>query len=159
MTKAYRCGLLTGGFDPLHSGHVEMILDAQRHCDALYVGVNDDDWLIAKKGFCLLPARHRMAVIGAMRGVWKVFCFASSDGTACNALRTMREQFMNPGDSLIFMNGGDRRFGAVPEAEIDLADEVRFGIGGESKDGSSSAFFLRAVSQMANHNSVLPKVT
>ena len=57
--------LCTGGFDPLHSGHLNYFYEAKRHGDALFVGVNSDAWLIRKKGQPFLPIGERMAVVEA----------------------------------------------------------------------------------------------
>ena len=57
-----KIALVTGGFDPLHSGHIEYISSARKQADRLVVGVNSDEWLIRKKGNYFLPQKERMII-------------------------------------------------------------------------------------------------
>ena len=146
MEGGKKFGLVTGGFDPMHGGHVDYIRAASRLCTFLFVGVNDDAWLVRKKGYRLLPQWHRVAVCEAIRGTYMAFPFSSPRGDAVPAIEKVREH-MIAGDTLILFNGGDRDSSNVPQAELDAADEVRYGIGGRGKRGSSSDFFDLAVKE------------
>ena len=129
--------LITGGFDPLHSGHLAYIEAARQLGDILVVGVNSDAWLTRKKGRAFMPLRERAAILRAMRGVDFVIDFEDEDGSARKAIRMVRQSY--PQDHIIFANGGDRTKTNIPE--MDAADsnmEFRFGVGGDNKANSSS---------------------
>ena len=128
-------GLITGGFDPLHSGHVRYIRSASVMCDLLVVGVNSDGWLTRKKGRPFMPWSERAAVIKALQGVNHVIDFDDSDGSARDAIRKVKAMF--PGHKLRFMNGGDRNMGNIPEM-TESGVEFHFSVGGENKANSSS---------------------
>lgn len=127
--------LVTGGFDPLHSGHISYIKAARKLGDHLVVGLNSDDWLSRKKGRAFMPWAERAAVISELRDVGRVINFDDSDGTAKDAIRKVRNIFADT--KIIFANGGDRTKDNIPEMEIENVDFL-FGIGGEDKKNSSS---------------------
>jgi len=129
--------LITGGFDPLHSGHLAYIQAARELGNILIIGINSDAWLERKKGRAFMPARERAAILRAMRGVDFVIEFDDQDGSARHAIQMVRQSY--PQDHIIFANGGDRTKTNIPE--MDAADpniEFRFGVGGENKANSSS---------------------
>lgn len=129
--------LITGGFDPLHSGHLAYIEAARALGDILVVGVNSDAWLTRKKGRAFMPLRERTAILRAMRGVDFVIDFDDQDGSACRAIEMTRQSY--PQDRIIFANGGDRTRDNIPEMRVtDPNMEFRFGVGGEHKANSSS---------------------
>ena len=129
--------LITGGFDPLHSGHLSYIEAARALGDILVVGVNSDAWLERKKGRAFMPARERSAILRAMRGVDFVIEFDDADGSARHAIQMVRQSY--PQDHIIFANGGDRTQSNIPEMDVaDTNMEFRFGVGGDNKANSSS---------------------
>ena len=129
--------LVTGGFDPVHSGHIEYINAARKLGDVLFIGLNSDDWLIRKKGKPFMPWNERHIILSNIRSVDDVFAFDDSDGTAIDAIRRIREE--NPDHTIIFANGGDRTKENIPEMECGLEDvEFVFGVGGQDKKNSSS---------------------
>ena len=83
MTKIV---LVTGGFDPLHSGHIEYFNSAKKLGDELYVGLNSDDWLIRKKGKPFLPFEERLKIIENLQMVDGTVSFDDSDGSSCGAI-------------------------------------------------------------------------
>ena len=134
-----RIVLITGGFDPLHSGHIAYIKAARELGDSLIVGVNSDDWLRRKKGQEFMPWEERATIIAALHDVDRVINFNDSDNSAKDAIRKVRE--IRPHDQIIFANGGDRTKENIPE--MDLLEEMLhlefiFGVGGEDKKNSSS---------------------
>jgi cytidyltransferase-like protein len=134
-----RIVLVTGGFDPLHSGHIEYFKAAKALGDELHVGLNSDEWLINKKGRPFMPFLERANVIENLSVVDKVVAFDDSDGSACGAIyKTMATH----GDiKIIFANGGDRTNTTTPEYKTygDMPKvEFAFGVGGENKMNSSS---------------------
>ena len=129
--------LVTGGFDPLHSGHIEYFESAKKLGDMLIVGLNTDDWLIRKKGRPFMDEYERCRIIESLKVVDKVVCYPDADGSSKNTITGVRAMY--PDATIIFANGGDRTKENIPE--INVADnklEVVFGVGGENKVNSSS---------------------
>ncbi len=130
--------LVTGGFDPLHSGHIEYFKEAKKLGDKLIVGVNSDEWLTRKKGRPFMPFKERCAIIKGLGVVDKVIGFDDEDNDACQAI--FHTMSTNVG-SIVFANGGDRTNTTTPEYTT-YGDhpqvEFVFGVGGENKANSSS---------------------
>jgi cytidyltransferase-like protein len=127
--------LVTGGFDPLHSGHIEYLKAAKQLGYLLIVGVNSDDWLVRKKGRAFMPFSERKFIIENLYQVHKVIEFDDSDNTAIDAINKVKQLY--PKASIIFANGGDRTKDNIPEMVFDDVDFV-FGVGGNNKMNSSS---------------------
>ena len=129
--------LITGGFDPLHSGHIAYFKAAKQLGDILVVGVNSDAWLTRKKGVPFMPYRERAEIVRNIVGVDFVIDFNDNDGSAKHAIQMVRQSY--PQDKIIFANGGDRTSSNIPEMDIiDDNLEFAFGVGGEDKKNSSS---------------------
>lgn len=129
--------LATGGFDPAHSGHIKYLETAKTLGDRLIVGINSDHWLGRKKGKAFMSWTERATIVGNLRMVDEVIGFDDSDGSARNAIKTVRERY--PDAHIIFANGGDRTQQNIPEMDIqDKNLEFCFGIGGANKSNSSS---------------------
>jgi cytidyltransferase-like protein len=131
--------LITGGFDPCHSGHIKYIQAASHIGNKLVVGLNSDEWLTRKKGQPFMPWEERAAVLSAMKNIDRVINFDDSDGSARDAIRKVRDIY--PGSEIIFANGGDRTKENIPEMDLlkkYLHLTFRFGVGGEDKSNSSS---------------------
>ena len=127
--------LVTGGFDPLHSGHIAYFKAAKQLGNLLVVGINSDDWLTRKKGRSFMPACERKAIIENIYQVHKVIEFDDTDNSAIDAIRKVKAMF--PRDHIIFANGGDRTRNNIPEMVFDDVEFV-FGVGGTNKANSSS---------------------
>jgi cytidyltransferase-like protein len=132
--------LVTGGFDPLHSGHIAYFEAAKKLGDHLVVGVNSDEWLTRKKGRPFMPFEERSAIIKALECVDEVIGFNDSDDTAISAIGRV---LSTKGTSwrVVFANGGDRHMTTTPEYTTykDSKDVAfAFGIGGQDKKNSSS---------------------
>lgn len=131
--------LATGGFDPIHSGHIEYFNAARELGDKLIVGLNSDEWLTRKKGQPFMPWQERATIVAALHSVDRVINFNDTDGTANDAIRKAREIFSN--HEIIFANGGDRTTENIPEMKL-LNEYLNltfvFGVGGEDKLNSSS---------------------
>lgn len=129
--------LVTGGFDPLHSGHIEYFKEAKKLGDKLIVAVNSDKWLERKKGKSFMSFAERASVIRALTGVDFVIDFNDDDDTAKHAIEMVRMSY--PRNTIIFANGGDRVDTNIPEMDIkDSNVKFVFGIGGFNKANSSS---------------------
>ena len=152
MTKVI---IVSGGFDPVHVGHIRMFKQAAEIADTkaqvnqgrVIVALNSDEWLKRKKGKPFMLFEERKEILEAMDCVTEVIEFDDSDETACDAIKQMHERFedlttsMFKDDMLCFANGGDRVVGAVPSDESTLCEKLGvkmlWGIGGEKVQSSS----------------------
>lgn len=135
--NANKVVVITGGFDPVHRGHIEYIKAAGSLGDLVLVGLNSDQWLARKKGKAFMPWIDRHSVVGNIKGVDGVFAFDDSDGSAKDAIKIVRSQY--PLSNIIFANGGDRNSSNIPEMDVgDKNITFVFGVGGEDKKNSSS---------------------
>jgi len=129
--------LITGGFDPLHSGHIAYFKAAKTLGDILIVGLNSDDWLVRKKGAAFMPWNERLCIINNLSMVDEVYTFNDDDGSAKHFIQQARAH--HPDAELIFANGGDRTKDNIPEMDVvDSNLSFVFGVGGEDKKNSSS---------------------
>lgn len=130
--------LVTGGFDPLHSGHIAYFKAAKTLGDMLIVGLNSDEWLERKKGKAFMSWNERLCIINNLSMVDEVYTFNDDDNSAKQFIHQVRAHY--PTAHLVFANGGDRTASNIPEMDIiDDNLEFVFGIGGEDKKNSSSA--------------------
>ena len=128
--------IVSGGFDPIHSGHIAYFKSARRHGDKLVVALNSDAWLENKKGKFFMPFNERKAIIESMSCVDEVIDFDDDDkGSAINALEKVKTLY--PNDNLFFANGGDRTNSNIPEMSVS-GIEFLFSVGGDDKKNSSS---------------------
>lgn len=127
--------VVTGGFDPLHSGHIEYFTKAKELGDILLVGVNSDEWLTRKKGRAFMPIWERLEIVKNIKPVGHAFVFNDDDGTALDAITFAKKMF--PRAEIIFANGGDRTSENIPEMSAENVT-FKFGVGGENKKNSSS---------------------
>ena len=129
--------LITGGFDPLHSGHIAYFKAAKTLGDTLIVGLNSDDWLVRKKGAAFMPWNERLCIINNLSMIDEVYTFDDDNGSAKHFIQQVRAHY--PDAKLIFANGGDRTKDNIPEMDVvDSNLEFVFGVGGENKMNSSS---------------------
>ncbi len=126
---------VSGGFDPIHKGHVRMILEAGGRGNVIVI-LNSDEWLIRKKGYAFMSWEERSEIISAIKGVWMVIKADDSDGTVCATLEGMANSESKPD---YFANGGDRKSDNVPEVKLckELGIEMLWNIGGEKIQSSS----------------------
>ena len=127
--------VVSGGFDPVHSGHIAYLQAARQLGDRLIVGLNSDDWLARKKGRAFMPFDERQAVLAALECTGSVLPFDDSDGSACALLEDLKQKY--PNCRIVFANGGDRTIENIPEMRVSGV-EFKFGVGGEDKKNSSS---------------------
>lgn len=122
---------ISGGFDPLHVGHVRLIHDAALNGPVVVI-LNSDDWLRRKKGYIFMPWLDRAYILRAIKGVANVVEVNDADGTVCEALRRLKPDF--------FANGGDRTETNTPELEVCLECGIKplWNVGGEKIESSSA---------------------
>lgn len=129
--------IVTGGFDPIHSGHINYFEKAKELGDILVVGLNSDAWLTRKKGKPFMPWIERCRIVKALKPVGYVTEFNDDDGSSKDAILQVRKMW--PKAKIIFANGGDRTKENIPEMDVkDDNIEFVFGVGGENKMNSSS---------------------
>ena len=137
--------IVSGGFDPIHPGHIMMMKDCLKFSNYLIVGVNSNKWLINKKGNYFMDIQHRIYVVSSLNVVNETMEFEDDDkGSANNLLIKIRNKYSN--DKIIFANGGDRsdsskilEFETAKQYNFDL----KFGIGGGHKESSCSDLLKR----------------
>ena len=129
--------LVTGGFDPLHSGHIAYFNAARKLGDKLVVGVNSDAWLTRKKGRPFMSGSERTSIIQHLTMVDHCVLFDDDDNSSKEAIKNVK--MMYPDAHIIFANGGDRTSTNIPEMDIDVENiSFEFGVGGGDKKNSSS---------------------
>ena len=132
-----KVSLVTGGFDPIHSGHISYFKRAKDYSDYLVVGLNTEEWLTRKKGQYFQAWKERAEIIRHLDMVDAVISWDDSDNSACGAIAKCLEI----SDSVIFCNGGDRGKENTPEVLVygnEPRVEFHYGIGGTDKMNSSS---------------------
>ena len=132
-----RVVIVSGGFDPIHSGHIEHFKEAKKLGDILIVGLNSDAWLTRKKGKPFMPIEERMSVIRELRMVDSAVAFNDDNNSSIDLIKKALVLF----DDVLFANGGDRTQDNIPEIyEFDKDPRVQFafGVGGTHKQNSSS---------------------
>ena len=129
--------LVSGGFDPIHSGHIKLINDANKYGD-IVVLLNSDAWLRNKKGREFLPFDERKIIMQNIKGVLDVLDFDDSDNTCIDGLRNVKKKYTN--SIMKFANGGDRNDETTPETAFCNQNNIEalWGIGGNNKSNSSS---------------------
>jgi len=129
---------VSGGFDPIHVGHVRMFNEAKKLGDKLVVILNNDNWLKKKKGFVFMSQKERKEIIRGLRSVDDVVLTGheknSKDMSVCKELRKLRPD--------IFVNGGDRKPDGDPVPEVAVCNnagiKMVYNIGKGGKMQSSS---------------------
>jgi cytidyltransferase-like protein len=128
--------MVSGGFDPVHAGHIRMIVEAGKWGDVIVIA-NSDRWLFEKKGFVFMDFDQRAEILQAIKGVILVDSVDDTDGTVCDAIRRHKPTY--------FANGGDRGRNNTPEQSVceELGVQMLWSIGGDEKRDSSSELVKR----------------
>ena len=134
--------IASGGFDPLHSGHIRYLQNAKSQGNKLVVLLNSDEWLTRKKGRPFMPFEERATILEKMEMVDYVYGVDDSDGSVKQGIKNVMKAFENSytgkeKNKFIFCNGGDRTKDNIPEMEVE-GIEFKFGVGGDTKQNSSS---------------------
>lgn len=122
---------VSGGFDPVHIGHIRYLKEAKKLGDKLLVILNSDDFLIRKKGKPFMVFAERKEILEAIRWVDEVVPSVDNDQTVCQSLRCYQPD--------IFAKGGDRTMSNIPEKDTctELGIKMVFGVGGAKIQSSS----------------------
>ena len=147
--------VLSGGFDPVHKGHLRMFRESSNLGHQVIVGLNSDDWLTRKKGKPFMKFEERKEILEGFKYINMVLPFDDSDDTACDLIRRVYsiydgEEFdHNYSDAghmgmldyykIYFANGGDRTSNNVPEIPVckELDVVMLWGVGGGKIQSSS----------------------
>ena len=132
-----KVSLVTGGFDPIHSGHISYFKRAKDLSNYLIVGINTEEWLTRKKGQYFQSWKERAEIIRHLDMVDAVISYNDDDNSSCEGIA----KCLDIAQTVVFCNGGDRAKKNTPEVEK-YGDNSRvqfeFGIGGDDKMNSSS---------------------
>jgi len=131
MSKKTKTICVSGGFDPVHIGHLRMMQEASRFGDVIAI-VNSDKWLMRKKGYIFMPFDERCEIIKGFASVTGTAYVDDKDNTVCEALRRLKPDY--------FANGGDRKTSNTPEMDVceELGIELLWGVGGGKIQSSST---------------------
>ena len=130
--------ILSGGFDPIHIGHVRMFRAAKKQGSTVVVGVNSDSWLSRKKGQPFMSLDERIEILKGFKYIDYVYSFNDEDDTACDLIKTVLQSYKN--SKIFFGNGGDRTSETTPEMKYckENGVELLWDIGGKKIQSSSN---------------------
>jgi len=135
-------GIISGYFNPIHTGHIDYIESAKQLCDKLYVIVNNDTQVDLKGSTRFMSEASRVKIVGALRAVDRVILSVDDDPTVVKSIKKIHDE--NKYDpfiyGFIFMNGGDRKKGNTPESEFcdNMGISLSYNVGGEKTESSST---------------------
>ena len=131
-----KISVVSGGFDPIHSGHISYIQSAKKFGEYLIVALNSDEWLENKKGKAFMPFNERKSVLENIKSVDEVIDFVDDEKGSCiDALKKIKNKY--PEAEITFCNGGDRGKDNIPEMDL-KGINFQFSVGGDDKLNSSS---------------------
>ena len=134
--------IISGYFNPIHSGHVDYIQSAKKLGDKLIVIVNNDKQVILKGSVPFQDEEERKKIASNIKGVDHAVISIDEDATVCESIRQEYYNYCNDYffDSMIFCNGGDRKEGGVHEDLLEQRLGIRmiYNIGGEKTQSSSN---------------------
>ena len=129
--------LVSGGFDPIHQGHIKLIIEASKH-GSVVVLLNSDEWLRKKKGKEFHNFEERKIIMESLKGVIEVIAFDDSDSTCIDGIKKAKAKYSH--STIKLANGGDRNQKTTPEKEYCEKNNIEtiWEIGGKNKSNSSS---------------------
>ena len=130
---------MSGGFDPVHKGHLRMFREASWLGHQVIVGLNSDDWLTRKKGKPFMDFKERKEILEGFKYINQVLAFDDKDETANDIIKQICSLYRDFDVNIYFANGGDRTSDNVPEMKVcdELGVEMIWGIGGGKIQSSS----------------------
>ena len=137
-----RVGIISGYFNPMHTGHLDYIEGAKQKCDLLYVIVNSDQQVNIKGSKQFMDEDSRARIVRALSSVQRAMVSIDEDSTVCRSIKAIHDEYCNDPfvTDIFFMNGGDRNQGTVPEAEVceELDIKMIYNVGGIKTESSST---------------------
>lgn len=137
-----KIGIISGYFNPIHTGHLDYIQSAKKHCDLLYVIVNSDLQVVIKGSTPFMDQASRLRIVLALRDVNRALVAQDNDGTVVKTLSWIYNSNRDDPtvDSFVFMNGGDRVAGNTPEEDYCKNNNILslYNIGGGKTQSSST---------------------
>ena len=134
-----KLAIVSGGFDPVHVGHIELLQKAREKADSLFVIVNNDAFLERKKGKAFMPLKERITIMQSFKGVELAIESVDEDDTVCETLTWLSAAYKPKFEEIFFCNGGDRTSGEnTPEHEICLKVGIEpvYGLGDKIQSSS-----------------------
>jgi cytidyltransferase-like protein len=134
-----KVSIVSGGFDPLHVGHIELFERARKLSDELWVILNSDEFLTNKKGKPFMPFEERRKILKSLRVVDVVIPCIDKDQTVCKTLKKLKKTLAITNTELFFCNGGDRTSGKnTPEHKLceEVGIETVYGLGNKIQSSS-----------------------
>jgi len=136
-----KINIVSGYFDPIHDGHIELFEKAKETADKLIVILNNDLQTSFKKGKPFMEEKVRKRIIEAIRYVDEVVLSIDENKSVCKTLEKIREKY--PADDLYFVNGGDRNIENIPEFSLKDKIGLNFSDGVGEKINSSRNYYLK----------------
>ena len=137
-----RVGIISGYFNPIHTGHLDYIEGAKERCDLLYVIVNSDQQVNIKGSKQFMDEGSRLRIVRALSCVQRAMVSIDDDSTVCRSIKSIHKQYCDDPfvSDIYFMNGGDRSQGTVPEAEVCEGLDIKmiYNVGGIKTESSST---------------------
>ena len=137
-----RGGIISGYFNPLHTGHLDYIEGAKEKCDLLYVIVNSDHQVGLKGSKKFMDEDSRLRIVRALGCVQKAMISIDNDGTVVRSIAKIHKEYCDDPfvDGIYFMNGGDRKEGNTPESDFCEQNNVYliYNVGGGKTQSSST---------------------
>ncbi len=144
--------IVSGYFNPIHSGHISLFKSAKELGDKLVVILNNDSQVRMKGSVPFMDENERKDVTESIKYVDHVIVAVDKDGTVCETLERVHKVFSEEDTSFIFANGGDRKEGNVPEDKVcrDLQIEMKYNVGGGKSQ--SSSWLIQKTRKCKKHN-------
>ena len=137
-----RVGIISGYFNPIHTGHLDYIEDAKQKCDLLYVIVNNDHQVSLKQSKHFMDEDSRLRIVRALHRVQNAMVSIDQDPTVVRSIAKIHKQYCDDPfvDGIYFMNGGDRKEDNTPESVFCLQNGIGllYNVGGEKTESSST---------------------
>ena len=137
-----RVGIVSGYFNPIHTGHLDYLEGAKQECDILYVIVNNDHQVAIKGSKQFMDDNARLRIVNALSCVDKAMVSVDEDSTVVRSISQIHKRYADDPfmTGLYFMNGGDRKTYNTPEAQVceELGIHLLYSVGGGKTESSST---------------------